>query len=79
MRSIYLLKKTCCIVNLDLSHCWSARDVTVAILVVVKNKSISVLWKLNLFERKLNCTDPQHGHLVTWFANSEYCLCRETL
>lgn len=56
MRSIYLLKKTCCIVNLDLSHCWSARDVTMAIL-VVKNKSISVLWKLNLFEKKLNCID----------------------
>ena len=76
MRSIYLLKKTSCIVNLDLSHCWSACDATVAIL-VVKNKSTSVLWKLNLFEKKLNCIE--HGRLVTWFANSEYCLCRQTL
>ena len=78
MRSIYLLKKTCCIVKRDLSHCWFERDVTAAVL-VVKNKSISLLWKLNLFEKKFYCTDPHHGRLVTWFANQEYCLCRETL
>ena len=46
MRSIYLPKKTYGIVNLDLSQCWFARDVTSAML-VFKNKSISFLWELN--------------------------------
>ena len=43
-----ILKKTCCILNLDLSYCWSARDVTAPIL-VVKKKSIFLLWERTLF------------------------------
>ena len=37
---------TACIVAIDLKYCWLARDVKAAML-VVKNKSISLLWELN--------------------------------
>ena len=53
------------------THCWFAGDVTAAML-VVKNKSISLLWELNsifmqmLREKKFYRIDPQHGRLVTW-------------
>ena len=51
-------------------YCWFARDVTAAML-VVKNKSITLLWELTLFSCKFFeeiffCFDPQHGRLVTW-------------
>ena len=51
-------------------HCWFARDVTAAML-VVKNKSISLLWELKsifikFFEEIFFCFDPQHGRLITW-------------
>ena len=51
------------------NNCWFARDVTAAML-VVKNKSISLLWELNsvfifFFEEIFFCFDPQHGRLVT--------------
>ena len=46
MSSIFFLKKTCCIVNLNLCHCWFGRDVT-ATMLVVKNKIISLLWQFN--------------------------------
>ena len=50
--------------------CWFARDVTAAML-VVKNKSVSLLWELNsisckLFEKIFCCIDHQDGRLVTW-------------
>ena len=36
-------------------------------MVVVKNKSISLLWdSCKIFEKKFYCFDPQHGRLVTW-------------
>ena len=51
--------------------CWFVRNVRAAML-VIKNKSISLLWELNsifsckFFEVKLYCIDPRHGRLVTW-------------
>ena len=53
-----------------LPNCWFARDVTAAML-VVKNKSISLLWELNsifikFFEEIFFCFDPQHARLITW-------------
>ena len=51
-------------------NCWFARDVRAAML-VIKNKSISVLWEPNsvfmlILREKFYCIDPQHGRLVMW-------------
>ena len=51
-------------------YCWSALDVTTAIL-VVENKSICLLWEPNsifmlIIREKLYCIDPQHCRLVSW-------------
>ena len=50
-------------------YCWCAHDVTAAML-VVKNKSISLLWDVNFnsckFFEKIYCFDLQHGRLLTW-------------
>ena len=57
-------------------QCWFERDVTAAML-VVKNKSITLLWELTLFSCKFFeeiffCFDPQHGRLVTWLQTKNY-------
>ena len=36
----------CIMGDMQVAYCWSARDVTAAML-VVKNKSISLIWELN--------------------------------
>ena len=51
-------------------YCWFALDVAAAML-VVKNKSISLLWEpdsifILILGEKLYCIDPQHGRLVLW-------------
>ena len=40
-------------------------------MIVVKNKSISLLWELKaifvqFLGERIYCIDPQHGRLVTW-------------
>ena len=40
-------------------------------MLVIKEKSISLLWELNsifklILREKFYCFDPQHGRLVTW-------------
>ena len=48
------------------NHSYFARDLTAAIL-LVKNKSISLLWdSCKFFGQNFYCIDPQHGRLVTW-------------
>ena len=54
----------------NFQYCWSAFEVTAAML-VVKNKSICLLWEPNSFFmliilEKLYCIDPQHCRLVSW-------------
>ena len=51
-------------VTISFSNCWFARDVTVAVL-VVKNKSISLLYFQVNFSSKNSIVDHQHGRLVT--------------
>ena len=52
------------------AHCWFARDVTAAML-MVKNRSISLLWEPNsifmyILQEKIYSIDSQHGRLVRW-------------
>ena len=47
----------------QLEYCWFAGDDSAAML-VVKRKSISLLWELR--EKKLHCIERQHGCLVKW-------------
>ena len=49
-------------------YCWFARDVTAAMLLMVKNKSIPLVWEQNstfmyIIQEKIYCVDPQHGRL----------------
>ena len=52
-------------VTIGSSNCWFARDVTAAVL-VVKNKSISLLYFQVNSSSKNSFVDHQHGRLVTW-------------
>ena len=50
--------------------CWFASDIT-ATLLVIKNKSISLLWELNstfreILQKTVCCIDHKHGRLLTW-------------
>ena len=48
------------------NHSYFAHDLMAAML-VVKNKSISLLWdSCKFFGQNFFCIDPQHGRLVTW-------------
>ena len=71
-----LARKLCTVAWGNSRYCWFARDVTAAML-VVKNKSISLLWELNsifmeILWEKLYCIDPQHGRLVTWLQTKNF-------